>query len=65
MSVLRIYASLADAPTRCQWALVNDGQQPVAGEGPLTQLPKRAERVELVIPAAQALLARTRVPGAA
>lgn len=65
MSVLRIYASLADAPTRCRWALVNDGQQPVAGEGTPAQLPGRAARVELVIPAAQALLARTRLPSAA
>jgi general secretion pathway protein L len=65
MSVLRICGSLADAPARCQWALVNDGQQPVSGEGPLAQLPKRAARVQLVIPAAQALLTRIRVPSAA
>jgi general secretion pathway protein L len=65
MSVLRIYASLAEAPARCPWALVNDGQAPVTGEGPLAQLPKRATRVQLVIPAAQALLTRIRVPGAA
>ena len=65
MSVLRIYASLAETPTRCQWALVNDAQEPVSGEGPPTQLPRRAARVQLVIPAAQVLLARTRVPSAA
>jgi len=65
MSVLRIYASLSDPPTRCQWALVNDGQEPVLGEGTLAQLPSHAARVQLVIPAAQALLARTRVPSAA
>lgn len=65
MSVLRIYVSLSETPTRCQWALVNDGQEPVPGEGPPAQLPRHAARVQLVIPAAQALLARTRVPSAA
>jgi general secretion pathway protein L len=65
VSVLRIYGSLADAPARCPWALVNDGQAPLAGEGPLAQLPQLAARVQLVIPAAQALLTRIRVPGAA
>ncbi len=65
MSVLRIYGSLAGMPTRCQWALVNDGQEPVPGEGPLVQLPRYAARVQLVIPAAQALLTRTRVPSTA
>ena len=65
MSLLRIRGSLADAPVRCQWALVNDGREPVAGEGPLAQLPRRAGRVQLVIPAAQVLIARARVPHAA
>ena len=66
MSLLRIRGSLADAPpVRCQWALVNDGREPVAGEGPLAELPRRAERVQLVIPAAQVLITRARVPHAA
>ena len=65
MSVLRIYASLAEPPTRCRWALVNDGQEPVPGEGPPAKLPRRAARVQLVIPAAQVLLARARLPAAA
>ena len=65
MSVLRIYASLSDPPTRCRWALVNDGQEPVSGEGPPAQLPRRAARVQLVIPAAQVLLARVKLPSAA
>jgi hypothetical protein len=29
---------LADAPVRYQWALVNDGRKPVAGEKPLAEL---------------------------
>ena len=53
MSLLRIYCSLRDTPQRCQWALVGDGREPVAGEGPLAQLPQRAERVQLVLPAAR------------
>ena len=65
MSLLRIRASLADAPLRCQWALVNDGREPVAGEGALAQLPRRAERVQLVVPAAQVLIRRARLPHAA
>jgi general secretion pathway protein L len=65
MSLLRIRGSLADAPVRCQWALVNDGREPVAGEGPLAELPRRAERVQLVIPAAQVLITRARLPHAA
>ena len=56
MSLLRIYCSLRDAPQRCQWALVGDGREPVVGEGPLAQLPQRAERVQLVLPAAEVLI---------
>jgi general secretion pathway protein L len=62
MSLLRIYASLRDAPQRCQWALVNSGREPVAGEGRLAEMPRRAERVQLVIPAAQVLITRARIP---
>jgi len=62
MSLLRIYASLSDPPERCQWALIAGGREPVAGEGPLAELPRRAERVQLVIPAAQVLITRARVP---
>ena len=65
MSLLRIRGSLADAPSRCQWALVNDGREPVAGEGPLAELPRRAGRIQLVIPAAQVLITRARLPHAA
>ena len=62
MSLLRIYACLPDAPQHCQWALINGGGEPVTGEGPLGQLPRRAARVQLVIPAAQVLITRARVP---
>ena len=62
MSLLRIYGSLLDPPQRCQWALVNNGREPVAGEGRLAELPRRAERIQLVVPAAQVLITRARVP---
>jgi general secretion pathway protein L len=62
VSLLRIYASLLDSPQRCQWALVDGGREPVLGEGRLAELPRRAERVQLVVPAAQVLITRARVP---
>jgi len=62
MSLLRIYGSLLDPPQRCQWALIDDGREPVAGEGRLAELPRRAERIQLVVPAAQVLITRARVP---
>jgi len=65
MSLLRIYCSLRDAPLRCQWALVGDGREPVTGAGPLAQLPQRAERVQLVLPAAEVLITRARLPESA
>lgn len=65
MSLLRIHGSLRDAPQRCQWALVSDGREPVTGEGPLGQLPRRAERVQLVLPAADVLITRARLPQSA
>ena len=62
MSLLRIHASLLDSPRRCQWALVTDGSEPTTGESPLAELPRRAARVQLVVPAAQVLITRARVP---
>jgi general secretion pathway protein L len=65
MSLLRFYGSPTDPPDRCSWALVNDGREVVVGEGSLASLPRRAARVQWVIPAAQVLLARARIPHAA
>ena len=65
MSLLRIYRSSRDAPRQCQWALVSEGREPVVGEGPLAQLPQRAERVQLVLPATDVLITRARLPQAA
>ncbi|MDO8786475.1 MAG: type II secretion system protein GspL [Sulfuritalea sp.] len=62
MSLLRIYSPLADQAQSCQWALIDAGRQPVAGQGRLADLPERADRVQLVIPAAQVLITRARIP---
>jgi general secretion pathway protein L len=61
MSFLRIYAPLGDAPLRCEWVLI-DERQSVRGEGTLAELPRGAERVQLVIPAAQVLITRASLP---
>ncbi|MEO8716602.1 MAG: type II secretion system protein GspL, partial [Burkholderiales bacterium] len=61
MSLLRIYAPLGAVPSRCEWALV-DGPRRARGEGPLAELPRTADRVQLVIPAAQVLITRARLP---
>lgn len=65
MSLLRIHVSLADQAQHCQWVLIDAGREPVAGQGPLANLPRRAGRVQLVIPATQVLITRARVPRAA
>jgi len=65
MSLLRIYGSLRDTPQRCQWALLGEGREPVTGAGALTQLPQRAGRVQLVLPAAEVLITRARLPESA
>ena len=65
MSLLRIYCSLHDPPQQCQWALIDAGREPVRGEGRLAELPRRADRVQLVIPAAQVLITRVQLPHAA
>lgn len=65
MSLLRIYASLSGQPRYCQWAVLADRGAPACGAGPPAELPQRAARVQLVIPAAQVLLTRARIPRSA
>lgn len=62
MSLLRIRVSLAGTPSHCQWALVDDGQAPVSGEGLIADLPHHSDRVQLLIPAAEVLITRARLP---
>jgi general secretion pathway protein L len=61
LSLLRIRAPLGAAPSRCEWALI-DARQSVAGEGALAELPRGAQRVQLVIPAAQVMITRANLP---
>ncbi len=65
MSLLRIYCPLREAPQQCQWALIGNAREAVVGAGLLTQLPQRAERVQLVLPAAEVLITRARLPKSA
>ncbi len=65
MSLLRIYCSLNDAAQTCSWALIDTGREAVLGEGKLADLPRRAERIQLLIPATQVLITRVRLPPAA
>ena len=71
MNLLRIYCGLLDESLRCEWVFINDDRAPITGEGPLEgQLAEllrcakhaRAVRVQLIIPAAQVLLTRARLP---
>lgn len=62
MSLLRIYGSLAAPPDRGLWRLFGGNNGTVSGEGPLTELPGHAHRVQLVLPASDVLLIRTHLP---
>lgn len=70
MTLLRIYCPAssgpqAEPPAHCQWALLNGHGAAVTGEGRLADLPRQAERVQLVLPAAQVLIVRARIPAGA
>ena len=62
MSLLRIYCSLQAAPPRCRWSFSDVARKSVHGEGMLADVPRGAERVHLVIPAAEVLLTRVKLP---
>jgi general secretion pathway protein L len=65
LSLLRVRCSLTQPPLRCQWALLREKGDVVSGEGRLADLPRRASRIQLVVPAAEVLFARARLPQAA
>lgn len=65
MSLLRIRCSLFEPPQECRWALIGADRQSAPGEGRLAELPRNAERVQLVIPAAEVVITRTHLPPAA
>ena len=62
MSLLRIYCSFSDSPQRCRWALADGQRDPVVGAGSLSEAPRRVDRIQLVIPAAQLRLASVDLP---
>ncbi len=65
MSVLRVFCPLEQPAQRCAWVLFDAGRPPLQGESPLSELPRRVSRVELVLPATQVVMTRTQVPPAA
>lgn len=64
MSLLRIYAESPAQTSLLRWSLVAAGREPAVGECLPAGLPRQAGRVQLVIPAAQVLITRTRLPPA-
>lgn len=65
MNLLRIFCPLRDVPSRCQWALLDDKGKTEIGTTPLAGLPRRVDRIQLVVPAADVLITRARLPAAA
>jgi len=64
MSLLRVRCPLLEEPLNCQWIWIGDDGLPLAGEGQIADLPKNAHSAQLIIPAAQVLLTRARLPEA-
>src|SRR5690242_2394969 len=65
MSLLRIRCPLLEESLSCQWIWTGDDGLPLTGEGQIADLPKNASSAQLIIPAAQVLLTRARLPAAA
>lgn len=62
MSLLRILGSISAQPLYFEWALLNAQGEMLAGNGSVAELPRTAERVQLVLPAAEVLITRARIP---
>jgi general secretion pathway protein L len=65
MSLLRLYCPLLEAPTQCDWALLGDKAGPATGRSLLKDLSRRADRIQVVLPAADVLITQARLPAAA
>ena len=65
MNLLRLKSPLQKLPSQCQWALLNDNGKSDTRESPLTGLPRRVDRVQLIIPAPEVLITQARLPPAA
>jgi general secretion pathway protein L len=64
MSVLRVYCRISDAPVQCAWLLTGRTREAMAGEGPLSTMPRGADRVEMIVPASDVLITRAHLPPA-
>ena len=69
MRLLRLFVPQSVTPDRWHWVFFDQGSGYSAGAGPLDELPqaqlKRAERVQVVLPAAFVLITRARLPPSA
>lgn len=65
MSLLRILGSISAQPLHFEWALLNVQGEMLAGNGSVAELPRTAERVQLVLPAAEVLITLARIPQSA
>lgn len=65
MSLLRLYAAADAATAHCAWSLVDDAGATLSGAGPLSELPRHAGKVQLVLPAATVMISRVRLPAGA
>jgi general secretion pathway protein L len=65
MNLLRLHCPLEDSPDQCQWALLDDDGRLVSEGGALSTVPRRAKRIQLIVPASQVFITRTRLPAAA
>lgn len=65
MMLLRLYCPLQETPAQCDWALLGGNKPVQTGRSRLKDLPKRSARIQLVVPAPETMIARTRLPAAA
>ena len=62
VKLLRIHASLHDSRTSFPWVLIEAGHAPATGESTIARMPHIADRVQLVLHAADVLIVRARLP---
>ena len=65
MNTLRLYCPLRELPSQCQWALLNGNGKSTSGKSPLAALPRRADRIQLIIPAQDVLITQVHLPATA
>jgi general secretion pathway protein L len=65
MNLLRLYCPLLESPFECEWVLLHDDGKSTAGRSTLKDLPRPAERVQLIVPAPDVLITRASLPSGA